>query len=362
MEISEVRVKLVERSSERLRAFCSVTFDGDFVIRDLKVIDGVSGVFVAMPSRKLADRCPKCGSKNHLRARFCNECGQRLNENRAPKDADGRAKLHADIAHPINADCRERIQTAVVKAYEEELERAKSPDYKPISFDDFDDDYEERPEETKQAAPADEAPGAEESPRESEPAHRDRGRDRGRGRGGAQERSGAQNKRTDKSGKGAEAFGDYNELIADLKREAATRGDDRRGGYGQRERQKAAAQHVEPVASSDATDESTDESQSGFGAGIEGAGNDRRNQNHRSHRDHHERPRREGPRSQQSHGDRDKRQRESDRGENRNRREQQETPTAPEAEKPEAQQPESVPAKATEAPPQEEDDFGAGIL
>ncbi len=138
MEITEVRIKLVDISRERLKAFCSVTFDHDFVIRDLKIIDGTNGAFVAMPSRKLADRCQKCGAKNHLRARFCNECGARLNEDRASKDAHGRIKLHADVAHPINAACRERIQKAVLKAYEEELEASKRPGYKPARLDDND--------------------------------------------------------------------------------------------------------------------------------------------------------------------------------------------------------------------------------
>ncbi len=104
MEISEVRVKLVSNSKERLRAFCSITIENEFVIRDLKIIDGLNGTFVAMPSRKLADRCLKCGYKNHLRAHFCNECGKELGEQRG-KRATKRGKLHADIAHPINAGC-----------------------------------------------------------------------------------------------------------------------------------------------------------------------------------------------------------------------------------------------------------------
>ncbi len=131
MNITEVRVKMVNDETERLRAFCSVTLDGAFVVRDLKVIDGSHGPFVAMPSRKLADRCPKCGNKNHLRARFCNECGAKLNENRAPRDAQGRVKLHADVAHPINAECREDLQHAVLEAYQEELELSKEPGYRP---------------------------------------------------------------------------------------------------------------------------------------------------------------------------------------------------------------------------------------
>jgi stage V sporulation protein G len=141
--ITEVRIKLMEdgNENERLQAFCSVTFDNAFVVRDLKIIEGTKGSFVAMPSRKLTDRCMQCGCKNHLRARFCNQCGGKLDEDRATRDADGRAKLHADIAHPINSACREVIQTAVLKAYVEERERAKQPGYV-SNYDDFDGDYE----------------------------------------------------------------------------------------------------------------------------------------------------------------------------------------------------------------------------
>ena len=141
MTITEVRIKLCEQNSERLLAFCSVTFDNAFVVRDLKIIEGTRGVFVAMPSRKLMDRCHGCACKNHLRARFCNQCGGRLDEGRAMRDQDGRAKLHADIAHPIHAGSRENVQSAVVRAYCDEKERAKMPGYV-CRYDeyDFDDD------------------------------------------------------------------------------------------------------------------------------------------------------------------------------------------------------------------------------
>ncbi len=141
MVVTEVRIKLMEdhNENERLQAFCSVTFDDAFVVRDLKIIEGTKGPFVAMPSRKLTDRC-RCGCKNHLRARYCNNCGAQLDENRAIRDADGRAKLHADIAHPINSACREVIQSAVIKAFQEERERSKQPGYT-SNYDDFDSDY-----------------------------------------------------------------------------------------------------------------------------------------------------------------------------------------------------------------------------
>ena len=91
MEITEVRIKLMEDPGERLQAFCSITFDNSFVVRDLKIIEGANGPFVAMPSRKLTARCPQCHCKNHLRASFCNQCGLRLNEERLARDDSGRA-------------------------------------------------------------------------------------------------------------------------------------------------------------------------------------------------------------------------------------------------------------------------------
>ncbi|MCR4414171.1 MAG: septation protein SpoVG family protein [Thermoguttaceae bacterium] len=153
MEITEVRIKLMDEPSERLKAFCSITFDDCFVVRDLKIIEGANGPFVAMPSRKLTAHCPHCRCKNHLRASHCNQCGARLREAQPAKDDEGRAKLYADIAHPINSACREMIQNRVIAAFEEEKARAKLPGYV-SSYDDFDggDEY-DLPGEKPSAAP-----------------------------------------------------------------------------------------------------------------------------------------------------------------------------------------------------------------
>lgn len=137
MEITEVRIKLMENTDDRLRAFCSITFDDSFVVRDLKIIDGTSGPFVAMPSRKLTAHCPRCGYKNHLKAPYCNHCGDRLREDRMARDSEGRAKLYADIAHPINSACREMIQARVIAEFQSELQRSQQPGY--VSR--YDDDY-----------------------------------------------------------------------------------------------------------------------------------------------------------------------------------------------------------------------------
>jgi stage V sporulation protein G len=156
MKLTEIRINLspgphgvphagtsrATQSGQRLRAFCSLTFDNTFVIHDVKLIDGNGGLFLAMPSRKLSDHCPGCGEKNHLRARFCNECGRRLDEERAarqPHDrgmaavpggpAAARLKLHADIVHPINATSRRQIENQVFQAYWSEVDRSMQPGY-----------------------------------------------------------------------------------------------------------------------------------------------------------------------------------------------------------------------------------------
>jgi stage V sporulation protein G len=138
VKITEVRIKLMEGSEDRLRGFCSITFDDCFVIRDLKIILGNSGPFVAMPSRKLSSNCFKCRSKNHLKARYCNNCGAKQRTDQLPHDGDGRAKLYADIAHPVNARCREMIQNHVIEEYDRELERAQQPGYRSRYDDGYD--------------------------------------------------------------------------------------------------------------------------------------------------------------------------------------------------------------------------------
>jgi stage V sporulation protein G len=155
VEITEVRIKLMLSHNDKLRAFCSITLDDKFVIRDLKVIEGNRGPFVAMPSRKLMERCPRCSGKNHHRASYCNDCGLRL----PPSSLDPvqRLKLHADIAHPINSACRESIQRRILEEYASEIDRAKAPDYRPTAFEVFDEEslrYEASDALELEAAPA----------------------------------------------------------------------------------------------------------------------------------------------------------------------------------------------------------------
>jgi len=147
MQISEIRVRLVEKRNDRLKAFCSVTFDDEFVIRDVKIIEGVNGLFVAMPSRKVTDRCPSCRTKNHLQAKYCNECGKRLKSLRQRRR--DREKLHDDIAHPINSSCREMLQAKLTQAYKEEVEKSQQPGYVPPRMSEHEDDYSETFESSK---------------------------------------------------------------------------------------------------------------------------------------------------------------------------------------------------------------------
>jgi len=125
MEITEVRIFPREGLNNKLKAYATITIDNAFVVRNIKVIEGKNGLFVAMPSRKMKDSCPKCNHKNEVRSKFCNECGVGLppkKEEPVTSEAqhDARQSEHKDIAHPISAECREYIQTKVLQAYEAE--------------------------------------------------------------------------------------------------------------------------------------------------------------------------------------------------------------------------------------------------
>jgi stage V sporulation protein G len=177
VEITEVRIKLMEDSDDRLQGFCSITFDDCFVVRDLKIIEGANGPFVAMPSRKLTAHCPQCGCKNHLRAAFCNQCGLRLKDDLAIKDQEGRSKLYADIAHPINSECREMIQERVIAEYRTEKVRSQQPGY--VSrYDDFY-DYEEGPVSRTHVQPAELEPRPPHKAPSQQPAGESGGRKKG---------------------------------------------------------------------------------------------------------------------------------------------------------------------------------------
>jgi len=126
-----VRIFLREPSADsKLKAYATITFEHSFVVRNVKVIEGTKGLFVAMPSERAKEPCPKCGYRNVVRSRFCNQCGGGLNPAVRPVDrgaepaGEGQAE-HRDIAHPITMECREYIQRKVLEAYE--IARQQSP-------------------------------------------------------------------------------------------------------------------------------------------------------------------------------------------------------------------------------------------
>jgi len=113
-----------------LKAYATVTFDNAFVVRNIKVIEWQKGLFVAMPSRKLKESCPKCNFKNVVRSKFCNNCGASLPmTERKPVQVDDigqRESEHRDIAHPITLECREYLQKKVLEGYEAEKQKGGS--------------------------------------------------------------------------------------------------------------------------------------------------------------------------------------------------------------------------------------------
>lgn len=128
MEITEVRVFLKDSPDKKLKAYATVTFDNAFVVRNIKVIEGNNGVFIAMPSRKLKFACPKCGFKNEIRSKYCNQCGAQLPLTSAPADTDsgGAQSEHKDIAHPITQSFREYLQKKILDVYEQERKRSST--------------------------------------------------------------------------------------------------------------------------------------------------------------------------------------------------------------------------------------------
>ena len=136
MEITEVRVLLKDSPDKKLKAYATITFDDVFVVRNIKVIEGTAGAFIAMPSRKVKHACPKCGFKNELRSKYCNQCAQALpieiNTQSAPgarnaQDVGASQAEHKDIAHPITQAFREHLQTKVLEAYEQEKKKIEHP-------------------------------------------------------------------------------------------------------------------------------------------------------------------------------------------------------------------------------------------
>ena len=130
MEITDIKVFLKEGQDKKLKAYATVTYDNAFVVRNIKVIEGSGGLFIAMPSRKLKSPCPKCGFRNEVRSKYCNQCGAQLpavsrplgSEQEGSSDAQSE---HRDIAHPITQTFRDYLQKKVLEAYE--AEKVKGP-------------------------------------------------------------------------------------------------------------------------------------------------------------------------------------------------------------------------------------------
>jgi len=117
MEITETRISSVENPSSRLRAYASVTFDNVFVVRDIRIIEGKKGLFVAMPSRKLQKPCQGCGYKNVITSKYCGACGTGLEIPLQEADL-APSQQHRDLAHPISTEFREYLQRNILDAYE----------------------------------------------------------------------------------------------------------------------------------------------------------------------------------------------------------------------------------------------------
>ena len=134
MKITEVRIfPKKEEGDRKLRAFAAVTFDNCFVVRDIKIIEGGNGLFVAMPSRKTTEPCAKCGARNPLNSSYCGQCGAKMElqgpQPMAPEELTAaRHNAHKDIAHPITPECREAVQKSILEAFQGQLRKWSNTD------------------------------------------------------------------------------------------------------------------------------------------------------------------------------------------------------------------------------------------
>ena len=123
MEITDVRVRLASRKRDKVKAFASVTFDSCFVVRNIRLIEGNNGLFLAMPSEEARKSCPQCTSRIPVSSRFCPRCGAHLGDNitTIPKQSS------RDLAHPINQETREYITSKVIDAYNQLIAESPAP-------------------------------------------------------------------------------------------------------------------------------------------------------------------------------------------------------------------------------------------
>jgi DNA-binding cell septation regulator SpoVG len=112
MNITDVKISLADSTDERLIGFACITIDDEFVIRDLRIIAGQRGQFVAMLSRKKSHSCLQCGTKNDRTSRFCSQCGHRM----PIEQSDTDSRQFSDIVHPVTEECREHIEDVVLHA------------------------------------------------------------------------------------------------------------------------------------------------------------------------------------------------------------------------------------------------------
>ena len=100
MQITEIRVRLVPDNGQRLKAYCTVTLDGEFVVRDLKIIDGNNGLFVPCRLGSWRTAATSVVPRTTCAPASATSAAPKLAENRILRDEAGKPKLNIDIAHP----------------------------------------------------------------------------------------------------------------------------------------------------------------------------------------------------------------------------------------------------------------------
>ena len=123
MKITKIRFSLLPHGASPVCAYCTVWFDDQLAVHDLRIIRHDSRLFVAMPNRKRTKPCQKCQTSNTVLSRFCSHCGVALL--RISEDPANPSRPHIDIAHPLTAEFRAEIEQEILANYQKKIDSAE---------------------------------------------------------------------------------------------------------------------------------------------------------------------------------------------------------------------------------------------
>jgi stage V sporulation protein G len=149
MEITDIQINLAYFQKSKIRAFCSVFFDNEFVVHEVKIIEeplsakaslrpdfrdrqtqaglsacsaqAVRRLHISMPNKKITMHCVKCAEKNPINANFCSKCGVKLTWYGIAREKNTHSEIYTDIVQVISGKLTRLIRKKILTAYQDKL-------------------------------------------------------------------------------------------------------------------------------------------------------------------------------------------------------------------------------------------------